>query len=82
MSVTRLEPFRDPFREVDWLMSMAASRTCTPRASRLRAARGLLHAGIDREDIDQAGDTQDPADLGCPRHPPGPFLTAWRRTAR
>jgi hypothetical protein len=38
-------------------------RCCRHGASRPGAARGLLHAGIDREDIDQAGDTQDPADL-------------------
>ena len=29
----------------------------------LRAANSLFHAGINREDIDQAGDFQDPADL-------------------
>jgi hypothetical protein len=42
----------------------ALRRCCRHGPSRPGAACGLLHAGIDREDIDQAGDTQDPADQG------------------
>jgi HSP20 family protein len=40
MSVTRFEPFRDPFREVDRLLSMAASGTRAPLGMPMDVYRG------------------------------------------
>src|SRR5437773_10939125 len=40
MSVTRFEPYRDPFRELDRLISMAASGTRAPLGMSMDAYRG------------------------------------------
>ena len=40
MSVIRFEPFRDPFREFDRLMSMAASGTRAPLGMPMDVYRG------------------------------------------
>ena len=40
MSVTRFEPFRDPFREFDRLLSMAASGTRAPLGMPMDVYRG------------------------------------------
>ena len=40
MSVTRFEPFRDPFRELDRLLSMAASGTRAPLGMPMDVYRG------------------------------------------
>jgi HSP20 family protein len=40
MSVTRFEPFRDPFREFDRLLSMAASGTRAPLSMPMDVYRG------------------------------------------
>ena len=40
MSVTRYEPFRDPFREIDRLLSMAASGTRAPLSMPMDVYRG------------------------------------------
>ena len=40
MSVTRFEPFRDPFREIDRLLSMAASGTRAPLSMPMDVYRG------------------------------------------
>src|SRR5258708_28809552 len=40
MSVTRFEPFRDPFRELDRLFSMAASGTRAPLGMPMDVYRG------------------------------------------
>ena len=40
MSVTRFEPFRDPFREFDRLFSMAASGTRAPLSMPMDVYRG------------------------------------------
>ncbi len=50
MSVTRFEPFRDPFREVDRLLSMAASGTRAPLGMPMdvyRAQDGSYHVEAD-----------------------------------
>src|SRR5260370_8129388 len=50
MSVTRFEPFRDPFREVDRLLSMAASGTRAPLGMPMdvyRAQDGSYHVQAD-----------------------------------
>jgi HSP20 family protein len=50
MSVTRFEPFRDPFREVDRLLSMAASGTRAPLGMPMdvyRAEDGSYHVEAD-----------------------------------
>jgi len=50
MSVIRFEPFRDPFRELDRLMSMAASGTRAPLAMPLdvyRSEDGSYHIEAD-----------------------------------
>ena len=40
MSVTRFEPYRDPFREIDRLLSMAASGTRAPLSMPMDVYRG------------------------------------------
>ena len=40
MSVTRFEPYRDPFRELDRLLSMAASGTRAPLGMPMDVYRG------------------------------------------
>jgi len=40
MSVTRLEPFRDPLRELERLLSMAASGTRAPLGMPMDVCRG------------------------------------------
>ena len=50
MSVTRFEPFRDPFRELDRLMSMAAAGTRAPLGMPMdvyRAQDGSYHVEAD-----------------------------------
>ena len=50
MSVIRFEPFRDPFRELDRLMSMAASGTRAPLGMPLdvyRSEDGTYHIEAD-----------------------------------
>src|SRR5580693_1014157 len=51
MSVTRFEPFRDPFREFDRLLSMAASGTRAPLSMPMdvyRAEHGVLTIQAER----------------------------------
>jgi HSP20 family protein len=50
MSVIRFEPFRDPFRELDRLMSMATSGTRTPLGVPMdvyRSEDGSYHVEVD-----------------------------------
>jgi HSP20 family protein len=50
MSVTRFEPYRDPFREIDRLLSMAASGTRAPLSMPMdvyRAEDGSYHVEAD-----------------------------------
>jgi HSP20 family protein len=55
MSVIRFEPFRDPFREFDRLMSMAASGTRAPLGMPLdvyRSEDGTYHIEADLPGVD------------------------------
>ena len=55
MSVMRFEPFRDPFRELDRLMSMAASGTRAPLGMPLdvyRSEDGSYHIEADLPGVD------------------------------
>src|SRR4029450_212605 len=55
MSVIRFEPFRDPFRELDRLMSMAASGTRAPLGMPLdvyRSEDGTYHIEADLPGVD------------------------------
>jgi HSP20 family protein len=55
MSVIRFEPFRDPFRELDRLMSMAASGTRAPLGTPLdvyRSEDGNYHIEADLPGVD------------------------------
>jgi HSP20 family protein len=55
MSVIRFEPFRDPFRELDRLMSMAASGTRAPLGMPLdvyRSEDGRYHIEADLPGVD------------------------------
>jgi HSP20 family protein len=55
MSVIRFEPFRDPFRELDRLMSMAASGTRAPLGMPLdvyRSEDGSYHIEADLPGVD------------------------------
>jgi len=55
MSVMRFEPFRDPFRELDRLLSMAASGTRAPLAMPLdvyRGEDGSYHVEADLPGVD------------------------------
>ena len=56
MSVTRFEPFRDPFREFDRLLSMAASGTRAPLGMPMDVnviVTGLAEAGYVVEQKDE-----------------------------
>jgi len=55
MSVTRFEPYRDPFRELDRLISMAASGTRAPLGMPMdvyRAGDGSYHVEADLPGVD------------------------------
>ena len=53
MSVTRFEPYRDPFREFDRLFSMAASGTRAPLSMPMDVYRG--EDGSYHVEADQSG---------------------------
>ena len=55
MSVTRFEPYRDPFREIDRLLSMAASGTRAPLSMPMdvyRSEDGSYHVEADLPGVD------------------------------
>src|SRR5256886_13503708 len=73
MSVTRFEPYRDPFREFDRLFSMAASGTRAPLGMPMDVYRGEdgsyhVEADLPGADPDSVETTVEHGDLTIQAH--------------